>query len=100
MTGDTFAVLLLAMAVVAFGCRAAGFMAMRYVPMTSRLEAALRATPIAVMAGIVAISAMRGGIAEWSATAIVLVVMRLTGNDVVAAFAGVGALALMRAAGA
>ena len=64
-----------------------------------RVEAALRATPIAVMAGIVAVAALRGGPAEWIATAAVLVAMRITGNDIISAFVGVGLLAGLRAAG-
>lgn len=97
---DHFILLLLAMAAAAYGCRALGFFAMRYVPLTPRFEAALKATPISVMAGIVAISAVRGGPVEWVATALVLGLMKLTGSDLVAAFAGIIAIALMRAAGA
>ncbi len=97
---DEFVLLLLAMAMAAYGCRALGFLAMRYVPMTPRFEAALKATPLSVMAGIVAISALRGGPAEWAATALVIVLMKLTGNDLIAAFCGIIAIALMRAAGA
>ena len=97
---DQFAVLLLAMALAAYGCRSLGFLAMRYVPMTPRFEAALKATPVSVMAGIVAITAVRGGPAEWGATALVIVLMKLTGKDLIAAFCGIIAIALMRAAGA
>ncbi len=44
----------------------AGFVAMRFVTITPRIEAALRATPLSVMAGIVAVAAMRGGPASGS----------------------------------
>lgn len=94
-----FALLLVAMAAAAYACRATGFLMMRYVPMTPRFEAALKATPIAVMAGIVAIAALRGGPPEWIAAGLVIALMKFTGNDIVAAFAGVVAIALMRAAG-
>lgn len=97
--GD-FAFLLLAMAGAAYACRALGFLAMRFVPMTPRFEAALKATPISVMAGITAITAARGGPAEWGATALVIALMKLTGNDLVAAFGGIAAIALLRWAGA
>ena len=97
--GDEFLLLLAAMAAAAFFCRAIGFLAMRFVPMTPRYEAALKATPISVMAGIVAIAAFRGGPPEWAATIVVLVLMKLTRQDVAAAFAGIIVLALMRTYG-
>jgi uncharacterized membrane protein len=99
MSTPDFLLLLAVMALVSFVCRAAGFMAMRFIPMTPRFEAALRATPVSVMAGIVAIAAMRGGLVEWLAIALVIGLMKLTGRDIVSAFAGIGAVALMRAAG-
>lgn len=96
MANTEFAILLLAMAIASYGCRVAGFLAMRFVPITPRLEAALRATPLSVMAGIVAVAALRGGPAEWIASAIVLAMARLTRNDVVSALAGVAAIASAR----
>ncbi len=100
MSGDSYFLMVLAMAGAAFFCRAIGFLAMRYVPITPRLEAALKATPVSVMAGIVAIAVVRGGPPEWLATAIVLVLVRVTGNEILAAFGGIIAIALMRAVGA
>jgi uncharacterized membrane protein len=99
MPWDDFAPLLIAMALAAYACRALGFFAMRYVPMTPRMEAALKATPLSVMAGIVAIAASRGGPAEWAAIVVVLGVMKLTGKDILAAFAGVGVMAAARSMG-
>ncbi|MCU0819325.1 MAG: AzlD domain-containing protein [Beijerinckiaceae bacterium] len=99
MTNVEFALLLLAMALASYGCRVAGFVAMRFVTITPRIEAALRATPLSVMAGIVAVAAMRGGPAEWIASASVLVIMKLTGQDVLSALAGVAIIALARWAG-
>lgn len=99
MTGATYSLMLLAMAGAAFFCRAIGFLAMRYVPMTPRVEAALRATPVSVMSGIVAIAVVRGGPLEWAATAMVLVLVKVTGNEILAAFGGIGLIALLRAAG-
>lgn len=96
MADMEFAVLLLAMATASYGCRVAGFLAMRYVTITPRLEAALRATPLSVMAGIVAVAALRGGPAEWVALAVVLLLARLTGRDVLSALAGVAVIALAR----
>lgn len=99
MNNPDFLILLIAMAIAAYGCRVAGFFAMRFVPITPRLEAALRATPLAVMAGIVAVAALRGGPAEWVASAAVLLLARLTGHDVLSALAGVVVIALVRWAG-
>lgn len=96
MTTFEFSILLVAMAISSYGCRIAGFLAMRFVVITPRLEAALRATPLAVMAGIVAVAALRGGPAEWIASASVLVLMRITGQDMLSALLGVAIIALAR----
>ncbi|MBN8940245.1 MAG: AzlD domain-containing protein [Rhizobiales bacterium] len=93
-----FLPLLLAMALASFACRASGFWLMRFIPVTPRLEAALKATPVAVMAGIVVPVAMRGQPGELVALGMVGLAMRLTGNDLVAALAGVATLAAWRAA--
>lgn len=99
MNTADFTILLILMAAASYFCRAIGFLAMRYVPITPRVEAALRATPIAVMAGIVTVAALRGGPAEWIAAAATMLAMRLTGWDVISAFVGVAVLALLRAVG-
>jgi uncharacterized membrane protein len=90
--------LLLAWALASFACRAAGFWLMRFVHVTPRLEAAMRAAPLAVMIGIVVPAAMRGGVAEWIALAVVAVALRVSRNDLVATLAGVAAVALARLA--
>lgn len=98
MTVDPgFVPLLLAMAGAAYLCRIAGFWAMRFVPRSPRLEAALRATPLAVMAGIVATAVARGGLPEIVAVAVVLAAYRLTGSELVAALSGVAAVGALRA---
>lgn len=94
-----FAVLVIGMALVAYLCRAGGFFAMRFVPMTPRFEAALKATPVSVMAGIVAIAAVKGGAPEWAAIGVTVTLMRLTHSDIISAFAGIAVLALMRGMG-
>jgi uncharacterized membrane protein len=91
-----FTVLLIVMAVAAFACRMLGFMAMRYLPVSPRVEAALRATPLSVMAGITALAAVSGGIAEITALAAVIGLTFLIGSDVVAAFLGVALVACLR----
>lgn len=93
-----FLPLLLVMALASFACRASGFWLMRFIPATPRLEAALKATPLAVMVGIVAPVAMRGQPSELVALGVVGLTMRLTGNDLVAALAGVATVAAWRAA--
>lgn len=88
--------LLAATAVASFACRASGFWLMRFVPITPRLEAALRATPLAVMVGIAIPAAASGRPPEILAILAVIVLMRLTRNDLVAALGGVIFLAILR----
>ncbi|MCA0401759.1 MAG: AzlD domain-containing protein [Proteobacteria bacterium] len=99
MSSSDFLALLAVMAIAAYTCRVLGFMAMRYVPMTARMQAALKATPISVMSGIVALTAYNGGPPEWVALGVVIGLMRIFGNDIIAAFGGIAAVALMRATG-
>jgi uncharacterized membrane protein len=88
----SFPVLLLTMALVSYACRAAGFFMMKFVPMTDRLDNALKATPLAVMSGISEITAVNGNVAEWVGRACVAGCMWLTRNDLVAALVGVAAV--------
>lgn len=93
---DSFPVLLLVMAAAAFLCRMAGFLLMGLMPVSPRVEAALRATPLSVMAGITALSLAQGGLAEALALGSVVGLVFLIGNDVVAALLGVAVVALLR----
>jgi uncharacterized membrane protein len=93
---DNFAVLLLVMAAASFFCRVAGFTLMRLVPVSPRIEAALRATPLAVMAGISALALQAGGLAEALALAAVVGLTLLIGSDVAAALIGVVIVAGLR----
>lgn len=88
--------LLAAMTLASFACRAGGFWLMRFVPITPRLEAALRATPLAVMVGIATPAAASGRPPEILAIIATIVLMRLTGNDLVAALTGVVVIAVLR----
>ena len=92
----SFPVLLLVMALAAFFCRAVGFTLMRILPASPRIEAALRATPLAVMAGIAALALAQGGLAEALALGAVVGLTFLLGNDVAAALLGVVVVALLR----
>ncbi len=96
---DDFPTLLLVMAAAAFFCRAAGFTLMRLVPVSPRIEAALRATPLAVMAGIGALALQSGGLAEALALAAVVGLTVVIGSDVAAALLGVVVVAVLRWAG-
>lgn len=91
-----FMLAILAMAVASYACRIAGFLLMGYLPITSRLQAALKAIPLGVMIGIVMPSVLAGRIPEWVGLAVVFVVMKATGKDVVAALAGAAAVGLCR----
>jgi branched chain amino acid efflux pump len=100
MTLDAaFIPLLLTMAAASFLCRASGFWLMRFVPVTPRVQAALNATPLAVMVGIVTPAAARGNIPELAGLGAVFIAVRLNGDDVLAAIVGVAVLAGLRAAG-
>lgn len=88
--------LLLAVTLASFACRAGGFWLMRFVNVTPRVQAALRAAPLAVMVGIIVPAAVRGGTAEWLGLAITAIVMRLTRRDLVAALSGVATVAIYR----
>lgn len=96
IVSESFLPLLLTMAAVSFACRIAGFFAMRFVPMTDRVSAALKATPVAVMAGITAVTAVNGHIAELVALGVVILCMKITNNDLVSALAGVAVVGGLR----
>ena len=95
----SFPAMLLVMVLAAFACRVGGFLMMRFVPATPRLEAALRATPVSVMAGITALALARGQVADALALGGVVVLTLITRNDVVSAVVGVVIVALLRRAG-
>ena len=89
--------LLFMLMLASFACRAAGFWLMRFVTVTPRVEAALNAAPLAVMVGIVTPTALRGDPAALFGLAVVVIVMRVSRNDLVAALSGVAAVAVFRA---
>jgi len=88
---------ILAMALAAYLCRVGGFFAMRFVPLTPRVQAWLRAVPMAILGAILAPVAVSGDPAGMGGLACAAIAMRLTGNDFLGVFAGVGAVAMMRA---
>lgn len=94
----TFYVAVAAMAAASYACRVAGYLLMGWLTITPRLEAGLRAMPIGVMAGIVTPSLVAGRVPEIAGLAVVLLLMRLTRSDLVAALGAAGAVAVLRAA--
>jgi len=96
MPDTDFMTVVAALAVASFACRAGGFMMMRYVRITPRVESALKAVPLAVMIGIVVPAAAAGSVPEIAALFAVGVVMKLLGNEFLAAVAGLAVVAAGR----
>ena len=90
-------IVILVMTVAAAFCRLAGYSFMRFIPMTPRIEAGLKAIPLAVMIGIIGPPVLRGGIPEIAGLAATIVAVQLRGNDLVAILCGMGAVAAARA---
>ena len=95
----SFPAMLLVMVAAAVACRVGGFLMMAWLPASPRLEAALRATPLSVMAGITALALAGGPVADALALGGVVVLTVITRNDVMSAIAGVGIVAVLRWAG-
>lgn len=96
MPETDFMIAVAALAAVSFFCRAGGFMLMRYVRITPRMESALQAVPLAVMIGIVMPAATAGRVPELAALVAVGFAMKLSGNELLAALAGLGVVAAGR----
>lgn len=84
------------MTVMAAVCRLTGFYFMHFIPITPRVQAGLKAIPIAVMIGIMLPPVMRGGIPEAVGLAAALTVTRLGANDLVAILVAIGSVAGLR----
>ncbi len=94
-SNDKFLVLFL-LALATYACRAAGYWLMGLVKATPRVEAALRAAPLAVMVGIVAPAALRGGIAEWAGLAATIALTFWRRNEILATLIGLAVVAALR----
>ena len=92
-----FLVALGAMAVASYACRVTGFVLMRFVPVTPRVDAALKAIPLGVMIGIVTPAVAAGKVPELMGLAAVVLAMKLVRNDLAAAVAGAATVAVCRA---
>lgn len=87
------------MAAASYACRVAGYLLMGYVPVTPRIEAALKAIPLGVMIGIVTPAVAAGRPPELAGLVAVAVVMRASRSDVAAALAGAATVGVCRAFG-
>ncbi len=97
MGGDNaFYIAVAAMALASFATRAAGFVLMGYIPITPRVEAALRAMPLGVMIGIVTPAVAAGKLPELIALLAVGLFMKLFRHDLLAALAGAATVAVCR----
>ena len=92
---DALAAILL-MGLASYACRAGGFFLMRYVTVTPRVEAWLKAIPVALIGAILGPIAANGGPPEWLGMATAILVMRTTGNDFVSVVASVAVVAVAR----
>jgi uncharacterized membrane protein len=84
------------MALATYLCRAGGFFLMRFVRITPRVEAGLKALPIALMGAILGPIAANGGPAEWVGLLVAVVAMRLSGNEFVAVVLAMASVAGLR----
>ena len=96
-TGGGFVIVVAAMAVTAYLTRIAGFFLMSFVAVTPRVEAWLKALPLAIMGAILAPTFAHGGPAEYAGFAATFAVFMWRRNDILAAVAGMATVALVRA---
>jgi len=96
MRADIVTAILL-MGVASYLCRIGGYLFMRYVAITSRVEAWLNSMPIAVIGAVLGPIAAKGGASEWLGLVTAIGMMRLTGNDFLSAVAAVAVVATTRA---
>jgi uncharacterized membrane protein len=100
MNADAFtALVIVAMALTAYGTRVAGVHAMRFVRLTPRFEAFLRAVASSVLVALVLPATLKAGPAGWIAVGAGLVVAAATRNSIIAVFAGTAVAAAVRAIG-
>ena len=87
---------ILVVGVVSYACRAGGYLLMRYVRVTPRVEAWLQAIPIAIVGAVLGPIAANGGPPEWAGLAAAALVMRWLKSDFASILAAVVAVALLR----
>jgi len=79
-------------------CRLSGFFLMRYVSITPRVDAWLRAIPIALSGAILGPVAVNGGPPEWLGLIAAIGLMYVTASDFVSVLGACATVALARAA--
>ena len=89
------AILLLGLASLV--CRLGGFFLMRYVSITPRVDAWLRAIPIALIGAILGPVAVNGGVPEWLGLAAAVGVMFVSANEFAATIGACAVVAVARA---
>jgi len=85
------------MALATYLSRAGGFYLMRFVRITPRVEAGLKALPIALMGAVLGPIAFNGGPPEWVGLLAAVLLMRFAGNEFLAVIGGIACVALLRA---
>lgn len=88
---------ILGMALATYFTRAAGVALMNRVTLSPRVERWLSKLPGAIIVAITAPALARGGVAEWTAAAVTVLVALRLGNLPLALLAGVGLTAGLRA---
>jgi len=96
MPDADFLLTVTALAAASFFCRVGGFMMMRFLRITPRIESALKAVPLAVMIGIVMPAAATGRVPELAALVAAGVTMKMRNNELLAALAGLVVIAAGR----
>jgi uncharacterized membrane protein len=90
--------IILGMAVVTYLSRIGGVWAMSFVPMTPRIEAALKALSGSVLVALVVPAAIEGGVEFVAAVAVAAVVTFAISRPLIGMIAGVSVAALTRIA--
>jgi uncharacterized membrane protein len=93
------ALVVIAMALTAYATRVIGVHAMRFVRLTPRFEAFLRAVASSVLVALVVPATLKAGPAGWVSVGVGLAVAAKTGNSIIAVFAGTAVAAAVRAMG-
>ena len=94
---DVFLAILL-LGTTSFACRFGGYFLMRYLRITPRVDAWLRAIPIALVGAILGPVAVNGGPPEWLGLAAAVGLMALSANEFVSIIGACAVVALARAA--
>jgi len=87
---------ILVMAATVYACRIAGYLAMRFVPITPFVERVLRDLPTALFVAVLAPQVAVGGAPYAAGIAVVILLMRLIGKDLLAILGGTATVALLR----